>query len=82
MVTPKGVVLTGCNTNSCWGLTGCELNTPQSIAGKTLGGSTSWSIGTSAYAAYILDGSELFFCLSRVDYPSSSCFLPTGWFKQ
>ena len=73
--------VSGCNTNSCWGLTGWELNTPQSIAGKTQGGSTSWSKGTSAYAAYILDGSELFFCLSRVD-SSSSCFPPTGWFKQ
>ena len=28
--------VSGCNTNSCWGLTGWELNTPQSIAGKTL----------------------------------------------
>ena len=74
--------VSGCNTNSCWGLTGWELNTPQSIAGKTQGDSTWWSKGTSTYGAYILDGSELFFCLSMNDYPSSSCLPPTGWFKQ
>ena len=74
--------VSGCNTNSCWGLTGWELNTPQSIAGKTQGDSTWWSNGTSTYGAYILDGSELFFCLSMNDYPSSSCLPPTGWFKQ
>ena len=74
--------VSGCNTNSCWGLTGWELNTPQSIAGKTQGDSTWWSKGTSTYGAYILDGSELFFCLSMNDYPSSSCLPTTGWFKQ
>ena len=74
--------LSWCNTNSCWGLTGWELNTPQSIAGKTQGDSTWWSKGTSAYGKYTLDGSELFFCVSMVDYPSSSCLPPTGWFKQ
>ena len=74
--------LSWCNTNSCWGLTGWELNTPQSIAGKTQGDSTWWSKGTSAYGKYTLDGSELFFCVSMVDYPSSSCLPPTGWNKQ
>ena len=74
--------VSGCNTNSCWGLTGWELNTPQSIAGKTQGDSTWWSKGTSAYGKYTLDGSELFFCVSMNDYPSSSCLPTTGWFKQ
>ena len=74
--------VSGCNTNSCWGLTGWELNTPQSIAGKTQGDSTWWSKGTSAYGKYTLDGSEIFLCVSMVDYPSSSCLPPTGWFKQ
>ena len=74
--------VSGCNTNSCWGLTGWELNTPQSIAGKTQGDSTWWSKGTSAYGKYTLDGSELFFCVSIDDYPSSSCLPTTGWFKQ
>ena len=45
--------VSGCNTNSCWGLTGWELNTPQSV--------NWWSKGTSTYGAYILDGSELLF---------------------
>ena len=27
--------LSSCNNNSCWGLTGWKLNTPQSIAGKS-----------------------------------------------
>ena len=71
-----------CNTNSCWGLTGWELNTPQSIAGKTHGSTTFWSKGTSAYGTYTLDGSELFFCVSIDDYPSSSCLPTTGWNKQ
>ena len=70
--------VSGCNTNSCWGLTGWELNTPQSISD----GVNWWSKGTSAYGKYTLDGSELFFCVSMVDYPSSSCLPPTGWFKQ
>ena len=74
--------VSGCNTNSCWGLTGWELNTPQSIAGKTQGDSTWWSKGTSAYGKYTLDGSELFFCVSIDDYPSSSCLPTTGWNKQ
>ena len=43
---------------------------------------TWWSKGTSAYGKYTLDGSELFFCVSMGDYPSSSCLPPTGWFKQ
>jgi len=71
-----------CNTNSYCGLTGWELNTPQSIAGKTQGDSTWWSKGTSAYGKYTLDGSELFFCVSIDDYPSSSCLPTTGWNKQ
>ncbi len=71
-----------CNTNSYCGLTGWELNTPQSIAGKTHGDTTWWSKGTSAYGKYTLDGSELFFCVSIDDYPSSSCLPTTGWFKQ
>ncbi len=71
-----------CNTNSYCGLTGWELNTPQSIAGKTHGSTTFWSKGTSAYGTYTLDGSELFFCVSIDDYPSSSCLPTTGWFKQ
>ena len=74
--------VSGCNTNSCWGLTGWELNIPQSIAGKTQGDSTWWSKGTSAYGKYTLDESELFFCVSMNDYPSSSCLPTTGWFKQ
>ena len=74
--------VSGCNTNSCWGLTGWELNTPQSIAGKTQGDSTWWSKGTSAYGKYTLDGSEIFLCVSMNDYPSSSCLPTTGWFKQ
>ena len=71
-----------CNTNSYCGLTGWELNTPQSIAGKTHGDTTWWSKGTSAYGKYTLDGSELFFCVSIDDYPSSSCLPTTGWNKQ
>jgi hypothetical protein len=71
-----------CNTNSYCGLTGWELNTPQSIAGKTHGSTTFWSKGTSAYGTYTLDGSELFFCVSIDDYPSSSCLPTTGWNKQ
>ena len=71
-----------CNTNSYCGLTGWELNTPQSIAGKTHESVNWWSKGTSTYGKYTLDGSELFFCVSMVDYPSSSCLPPTGWFKQ
>ena len=71
-----------CNTNSYCGLTNWELNTPQSIAGKTCGNTTWWSKGTSAYGVYLIDGSELFFCLSGGDYPPSSCLPPTGWFKQ
>ena len=43
---------------------------------------TWWSKGTSAYGKYTLDGSELFFCVSSDDYPSSSCLPPTGWNKQ
>ena len=74
--------LSWCNTNSCWGLTGWELNTPQSIAGKTQGDSTWWSKGTFAYGKYTLDGSELFLCVSLDDYPSSSWLPPTGWDKQ
>jgi len=66
--------VSGCNTNSCWGLTGWELNTPQSV--------NWWSKGTSAYGKYTLDGSEIFQCVSMVDYPSSSCLPTTGWFKQ
>jgi len=71
-----------CNNNSYCGLTNWELNTPQSIAGKTCGNTTWWSKGTSAYGVYLIDGSELFFCLSGGDYPPSSCLPPTGWFKQ
>ena len=74
--------LSWCNTNSCWGLTGWELNTPQSIAGKTQSDATWWSKGTFAFGKYTLDASELFFCVSTSDYPSNSCIRPTGWFKQ
>ena len=69
-----------CNTNSYCGLTNLELNTPQSIAGKTCGDSTWWSKGTSLYGTYLLDGSKLFFTASKDDYPTA---VPTNsWNKQ
>ena len=63
--------VSGCNTNSCWGLTGWELNTPQSIAGKNCGSGTYWSKGITTYGVYKLDGSKLHWGLNDEDYPSS-----------
>ena len=69
-----------CNTNSYCGLTNWELNTPQSIAGKTCGSSTYFSKGITVYGVYKLDGSKLFFRESKDDYPTD---VPTNsWNKQ
>jgi hypothetical protein len=69
-----------CNTNSYCGLTNWELNTPQSIAGKTCGSSTYFSKGITVYGVYKLDGSKLFFRVSKDDYPTT---VPTNsWNKQ
>ena len=69
-----------CNTNSYCGLTNWELNTPQSIAGKTCGSSTYFSKGITVYGVYKLDGSKLFFRASKDDYPTA---VPTNsWNKQ
>ena len=63
------------NTNSWCGLTGWELNTPQSVAGKTCESDTQWATGLSVYGTYLLDGSKLFWNLSSDTYPDS---VPTG----
>ena len=60
------------NTNSWCGLTGWEINTPQSAAGKTCGASSFiWATGLAVYGTYLLDGSKLFWAVSRSAYPSS-----------
>ena len=48
------------NDNSFCGLTGWEINTAQSVAGKTCGSSTMWATGAAGYGVYLLDGSKLF----------------------
>ena len=63
------------NTNSWCGLTGWEINTPQSVAGKTCGGYSQWATGLAVYGIYILDGSKLFWTLSSDAYNDS---VPTG----
>ena len=64
------------NNNSWCGLTGWEINTAQSVAGKTCGlGWTISAIGTAYYGIYILDGSKLFWTLSSDAYNDS---VPTG----
>ena len=64
------------NDNSFCGLTGWEINTAQSVAGKTCGlGWTISAIGTAYYGIYILDGSKLFWTLSSDAYNDS---VPTG----
>ena len=47
------------NSNSWCGETDWVLNTAQSIAGKTCGSSSQWSLNTTIYGLYILDGSTL-----------------------
>ena len=60
------------NTNSWCGLTGWELNTPQSIAGKTCGSTDYWSKETAVYGMYILDGSKFMpSWTSSSSYPDS-----------
>ena len=63
------------NTNSYCGLTGWELNTPLSVAGKTCNSDTQWATGLTLYGTYLLDGSKLFWNLSSDTYPDS---VPTG----
>ena len=63
------------NTNSWCGLTGWEINTPQSAAGKTCGVYSFWATGLAVYGIYILDGSKLFWTLSSDAYNDS---VPTG----
>ena len=63
------------NTNSWCGLTGWEINTPQSAAGKTCGVYSQWATGLAVYGIYILDGSKLFWTLSSDAYNDS---VPTG----
>ena len=63
------------NTNSYCGLTGWELNTPLSVAGKTCNSETQWATGITVYGKYLLDGSKLFWTLSSDTYPDSA---PTG----
>ena len=60
------------NNNSWCGLTGWEINTPQSAAGKTCGASSFiWATGLAVYGTYLLDGSKLFWAVSSSAYPSS-----------
>ena len=60
------------NNNSWCGLTGWEINTPQSVAGKTCGASSFiWATGLAVYGTYLLDGSKLFWAVSSSAYPSS-----------
>ena len=63
------------NTNSYCGLTGWEINTAQSAAGKTCGGTAINASGTAYYGLYLLDGSKLFWTLSSDAYNDS---VPTG----
>ena len=61
-------------TNSYCGLTGWELNTQQSIAGKTCGGGTWWNLNIAIYGKYILDGTKLMPSIQSStsgSYPSS-----------
>ena len=59
------------NTNSYCGLTGWELNTAQSVVGKTCGSDNMVAIGTAGYGVYFLDGSKLFWSVSSSTYPDS-----------
>ena len=59
------------NTNSYCGLTGWELNTAQSIAGKTCSGSTYYSAGQAYYGLYILDDTYLMPNISGSGYPTT-----------
>ena len=73
-----------CNTNSWCQLTGWELNTPQSTAGKTCAGiGTMYSNNTTLYGVYKLDGSALYWGYDDDDYPASLTFnSSTVWNKQ
>ena len=65
-------VVSWANTNSWCGLTGWELNTPQSISGKTCGSVTYFSKETAVYGMYILDGSKFMpSWTSSSSYPDS-----------
>ena len=73
-----------CNTNSWCQLTGWELNTPQSTAGKTCAGiGTMYSNNTTLYGVYKLDGSALYWGYDDDDYPATLTFnSSTVWNKQ
>ena len=72
------------NTNSWCELTGWELNTPQSVAGKNCSSiGTMPSKGATVYGVYKLDGSTLYWGENDDDYPSELTFSSSlAWTKQ
>ena len=64
--------LTWVNDNSYCGETGWELNTAQSIAGKTCDGDDFWNTNITIYGLYMFDGNKLFHNFTSGSYPSSN----------
>ena len=70
------------NSNSWCGETDWVLNTAQSIAGKTCGSSSQWSLNTTIYGLYILDGSTLIPNFASGSNPSSVSASTIVYIKQ
>ena len=70
------------NSNSWCGETDWVLNTAQSIAGKTCGSSSQWSLNTTIYGLYILDGSTLIPNFASGSIPSSVSASTIVYIKQ
>ena len=70
------------NSNSWCGETDWVLNTAQSIAGKTCGSSSQWSLNTTIYGLYILDGSTLIPNFASGSMPSSISASTIVYIKQ
>ena len=67
------------NTNSWCSLTGWELDTAKSVAGRTCGSSTEWDTGKAVYGEYIIDGNDLYWDFDADEYPSVSS--TSGYYK-
>ena len=59
------------NNNSYCGETDWALNIANDTTGLTCGGSTRWTVNTTIYGLYLLDGNSLFSSISSSTYPSS-----------
>ena len=58
------------NSNSYCGDSDWELNTPNSLVGKTCSSYNYWSAGTAGQGVYLLDGSKIFWDID-LSYPSA-----------